>query len=320
MTEQDILAWDDWLDLELGEPDWLVPGLLERGGAGIVHGSSRSFKSFFMLQLCLDLAAGYPALGVFPVVPPKRTLMFQAEGTKRAWRQRMWALRDVYPTGIHFWSRHTSVEKFDSPAGDARMRAALALVKPDMVVLDPIAEFLSGIDTDAVSIQRWTAVMNGWREDFGCAVLLVHHDRQPMRFFNKTGMTTLDAGMEEARGNTRLPAWADLVVGMRRKDDVTTARVQKVRDAPDGQEFQFKFSGGRLVLASRSDALEQLALSVLVGKMWLSDVVKAVSEHGMGVHDRTIRRAIDRLVERGEVAQAIVGGRFQLQLSGEATT
>lgn len=307
----DILSWNDWHGLALGPPDWLVPGLLERGGGALIHGGPRSFKSFFMLQLCLDLAAGYSPLGVFPAVPQKRTLLFQAEGTKRAWKKRMDALWSGYPSDLPFWSRHTATEKFDTPAGSNRMLKALDLIKPDLLVLDPIAEFLDGADTDAVAVQRWTSTINSWREAAGCAVFLVHHDRQPLRFSAKGEMRTLDAGMEEARGNTRITAWADCIIGLRRKDETTTARVQKVRDSPDGQEFSFTLVGGKLIVTSRADALEQTVLGLVVGELWLADLLRECAlVHG--VHERTARRAIDRLVDRGELVKKAVGGRFQL--------
>mgnify|MGYP001619429320 FL=1 len=313
MTETgDIHSWAEWQNLDLGETDWLIPGLLEVGGGGLVHGGPRAYKSFLLLQLCLDLAAGYGVLGVFLPVPAKRTLMFQAEGTKRAWKNRLVALQEEYPAEIPFWSRHTSLEKFDSAQGDKRMRAALELIRPDLVVLDPIAEFLEGADTDAVSVQRWTGVINGWRERAGCAVVLVHHDRQPLRFASQGGMTTLDAGMEESRGHTRLTAWADLVLGVKRRDDVTTVRVQKVRDSVDGQEFQFRLVNGKLVLASRSDALEQAVLQVVVKEMWFSEAMHAVCEI-LNAQERTVRRAIDRLVTRGELDRVTAGGRFRLK-------
>ena len=241
--------------------------------------------------------------------------MFKAEGTKRAWQQRMVNLRSFYPPGIPFWSRHVATEKLDSPAGDMRMRVALTTIQPSLLVLDPIAEFLHGTDTDAVAVQRWTAVVNGWRETFGCAVVLVHHDRQRLQFALKGSLTTLDAGMDEARGHTRLPAWADWVVGMRRKDDTTTVRVQKVRDAPDGQEFVLKLSEGRLVTVGRSDAIELGVIAAIQGgDVWLADVCRAVTT-SLGTPDRTIRRAIDRLIEAGDVAQIKEGGRFKLELT-----
>lgn len=309
----DVLSWDAWLELDLGTPDWLIPGLLERGAGGLVHGSSRSFKSFLLLQLCLDLAAGYSILDIFPATAQHRTIMFQAEGTRRAWQARMTALKEVYPTGIPFWSRHTAVERFDAPAGDKRMRAVLALLKPDLVVIDPIAEFLQGSDRDDVAVQRWVAVANGWKADFGCAVVLVHHDRQPLRFPGQGGLTTLDAGMEEARGHTRLPAWADLVLGLRRKGDITTVRVQKVRDQEERADFSLRLVGGRLVLADSPDLLEQAVLRAVGVEAWLADVVRVAST-STAAGERTIRRAISRLVERGTIEQITAAGRFKLRL------
>lgn len=313
MTD-DVLTWDQWLALEIGEPDWLVPGLLEKGAVGLVHGSSQSYKSFLLMRLCLDLAAGYSVLDIFPAAPARATLLFQAEGSRRAWKQRMVNLRADYPSGIPFWSRHTLTEKLDSPGGDKRMRAALALVKPALLVIDPLAAFFGGSDTDELAIKRWIEVVNGWRVQADCAVILCHHDRQPFRFVSKGGgLTALDAGMEEARGRGNIKAWTDLAIGMRRKDDVTTIRIEKAREAPIGQEFSFKLVGGKLVLAERSDAVEIAIRATLTHTdQWLADVSRDVTT-ATGAQDRTIRRAIERMIARGELEKAVHAGRFKLK-------
>ena len=312
-----VLSWDEWLALDVGEPDWLIPGLLERGGGGLVHGSTQSYKSFLMLRMCLDLAAGLSVLDIFPVTAPRPTLLFQAEGSVRAWRRRMLNLRDDYPSGIPFWSRHTAVDMFDSPSGDARMRAALERVRPDLLVLDPIADFFDGSDTDQVSVQRWLRVVNGWKTDFSCAVVLVHHDRQPLRFPSQGKMTVVDGGLEEVRGNTRLIGWPDVVLGMRRKLDVTTVRVQKVRDAEHGQEFDFRLVSGKLVLGGRTDLLAVAILAAVVGEVWQADVMHSV-EAGTGMGGRMVRRAIDKLVTSGELVRFTMGGRLKLRLGEKA--
>lgn len=313
MTD-DVLSWDEWLALDIGTPDWLIPGLLEKGAVGLVHGSSQSYKSFFLLRLCLDLAAGYSVLDIFPPAPARPTLLFQAEGSRRAWKQRMVNLRADYPSGIPFWSRHTLTEKLDSPAGDKRMLAALDLVKPSLLVIDPLAAFFAGSDTDETAIKRWIDVVNGWRVAADCAVILCHHDRQPFRFAAKGGgLNTLDAGMEEARGRGNVKAWTDLAIGMRRKDDITTVRIEKVRDAPIGQEFSFKLVGGKLVLSDRADAVEIAIRTALVkGDQWLADVSRDVTS-ATGAQDRTIRRAVERMIERGEVEKVVYAGRFKLK-------
>ena len=313
-----LLSWREWLELRLGEPDWLIPGLLEQGGGGLLHGGARSFKSFFMLRACLDIAAGRALFGLFPAHPPRPTMMYQAEGTKRGWRKRMENVRTDYPSDLPFWSKHTAIEKLDTPTGDRAMRLALAAHRPALLTLDPIAEFLLGADTDPVAVQRWTATVNGWREEFGCAVVLVHHDRQPLRYSAQGTMKTLDAGMEEARGHTRLTAWADLIIGMKRKGDITTAQVQKVREEKDERQFSFKLVDGGLVPVDQADTVGQAVLAAVVGNVWLADVIRAVCTSS-AANDRTVRRAVARLVERGDLLQVTRAGRISLHRPKEET-
>ena len=315
----DVLSWDQWLAKDFGAPDWLIPGLLERGAGGMIHGGSRSYKSFLCLQLCLDLAAGRSVLGLFERQPPRRTFMLQAEGTPRAWRSRMSALRGTYPAGIPFWSRHTSVEKLDTPGGDRRVRDVLTLLTPDLVVVDPIADFFEGADTDQVAIQRWLRGVNGWKTDFGCAVLLVHHDRQPIIMPVRGELQTINAGIHETRGNTRLPAWSDVHIAMRRRGDVTTIIVQKVRDGVDGQEYSFRLKDGRLTLLARGDAIGASVLACLEPgeELWVSDLIKKVRER-TEVSERTARRSLDKLIADSYLVLVKVGARFKVKRKEQA--
>jgi len=222
-------------------------------------------------------------------------------------------LRDQYPPNIPFWSRHTLTEKLDSKVGRKAVMAALELVKPELVVVDPIAFFFQGSESDPVTVQNWLDIVNEWRESAGCAVILCHHDRQSLRFPTKSGLSTLDAGMDDARGSSRLPAWADFVAGMKRKDEQSILRVQKVRDQEDEQEFTFVLRDGKLVLTERSDTIGEFVLNV-VGptEWWLSAVVNSVSTQ-MDVSGDTVRRTINKLVSRGALVQKPIGARFKIK-------
>lgn len=313
LTGDEVLSWSEWLTLDMGEPAWLIPGILERGGGGMVHGASRAFKSFFLLRLCLDLAAGLPVMDIWPLPRPYRTLLLQAEGSKQSWRRRMLALREHYPEEMPFWSRHSLTMLLDSKEGIEAMDNALSITEPDLVVVDPLANFFSGSEMDEESIKRWIRVMNQWREKFGCAVVICAHDRQTIRFQGKGGLTELNAGMEEARGRTNLPAWSDFVAGFKRKGDSTTMSIQKVREQADGQEFHFSLQGGRLILTGRSDAIEAVIFThVNSGKeWWLAQLSEAVAKDA-NVSARTARRAIEKMVEDGQLNRIPDGMRFKI--------
>lgn len=318
MSDTANRTWDEWLALDFGEPDWLIPGLLERGGGGLIHGASRAYKSFFLLRLCLDLAAGKPVMDIWPLPKTYRTFLLQAEGSERSWQRRMIALREVYPAGIPFWSRHSLTVKLDTPEGQDMMAEALAVVRPDLVVVDPIANFFRGSENDSDNMQRWLDTVNMWRAVCGCAVILCHHDRQTQRHFGKGGsMVEVSAGMEEARGHTRLPAWADFVGGFRRKVDTTTLTIEKVRDAEDQQQFSFQLRDGKLVLTERSDALG-LFIMQYVGEreVWLADIVTKCQED-VSVSEMTARRGIQMLVERNKLAQTQYGRRYKVRRTVE---
>jgi len=312
-----LLSWDEWLALELGEPEWLIPNLLERGGAGLLHGGIQSYKSFLSLRLCLDLAAGQSVFGLFPPAPARPSILLQAEGSKKAWQRRMLRLQQDYPAGIPFSSRHTLTEKLDTRKGDEWVRRAIACTGANLLVVDPIANFFTGADTDAVALQRWRDVSNGWREAYDCAVLWVHHNRQAIRFFGDGKVATFEGGPEEARGRGDTKAWADLILGLKRRGDETVLTVEKVRDDPTGQAFTFKLAAGKLVLAQEADGLEKVVLAAIAGgDRWVAELTGEVAQQ-TGVSPSSVRRMIARLVERGEIYQVAYGTRQKVGIGGK---
>lgn len=322
------ISWEDWITMDIPPVDWLIPHVLAKGGAAILHGPPQSFKSFFLLRLCLDLSSGQRPLDIWDAGErPFRTLLLQGEGSKANWRDRMLALRDKYPAQLPFWSRHTVDLKLDTDKGIATMDAALKLVQPDLIVIDPVANFFIGDDVSQTDVGRWLHACNHWRES-GPAVLLATHDRQSIRFAGKPGapMQTLDAKMEEMRGSTRLPAWADFVASLRRTKGATARfTIQKIRDGnPDvDNTFNFEFIEAeldlRLLGSAGATGISKWILDFTRTARFQPEVVAACIEE-WACAPMTPRRHIDTLLKEGSLQQIKIEGskRFKIQNSEEA--
>ena len=299
-----FLQFGEWLDLELPPPDWLVENLIERGSGGFIHGQPGAFKSFFLLQLGLDVAAGAAPLGAWKADMPKSVVLLQAEGTRRSWRDRIRAHEAVYPRVMAFFSLHRLDLKADSKAGTRLIEAQLARIQPALIIIDPLANWMTGSDTDDVAIDKWHGLWNSWRENFGSAVVVGHHDRQPLRAYDKAAgsVTARDYGPEEMRGHTRLYAWADFQAALKKKDGVSTLTVEKVRERSEGDEYRFRLEQGRLVLVGRSDTVETWIAEHLKDEPLVAELVREAAK-ATGMSAKTVRRHLDLVISSGQVAK-----------------
>lgn len=309
-----FLKFSEWLNLDILPEEWLIDNLLVRGGGGFLHGQPGAFKSFFLLQLGLDVAAGAAPLGVWKADVPKAVILLQAEGTRAGWRKRIKAHEAAYPTTAEFFSLHRLDLKVDSSPGKTLIWDELEKHKPALVIVDPLANWMTGSDTDDVAIDRWHGLWNSWRQTFGCAVLIGHHDRQPLRAYSKAkgGMATESYGAEEMRGHTRLYAWADFQAALKVRDKVSTLTVEKVREQVAGDEYRFKLEQGRLVLVGRSDAVAVWLLENLAEEPWITALVKdAAAATGMSI--RTVQRKLEKLQAKGTVEAYLDGKKTRLK-------
>lgn len=313
------LTLRDWLTAQFPDPVWIIKDLMEAGTGGWLHGPPGAYKSFWLLRLCVDVAAGVDPLDTWPAQPAVPTLYLQAEGVKRGWQKRIIAAAAEVPESVPFHTVHDTTFKVDTPKGERYFRTLMDRIQPKLVVLDPLVTWFTGNDSDPVAIREWLDRLNVWRSEYDTALLVAHHDRQPHRYYNKvTGdMATLDAGVEEMRGRTELVGWADLQMGLKRKGDVATLKVHKARDEATGASYTFRLDDGRIVLAETADRFDRaVARTVLAGTTDLTQCVKIVADE-MNMHERTARRKLDKAIATGTFELVGDGPRKALRIVKE---
>ena len=317
--EEELLSLKSWINATFPDPTWLINPLMESGTGAFLHGPSQSYKSFFLLQLAMDVAAGVSPLGVWKASDPVPTLYFQAEGTKRAWRIRLTNAMKDYSENIPFNSIHETTIKVDQPGTRGIVENLIKKTGAKLVIFDPLITWFTGHETDPDAIRGWHSVLNDWKSNLDTAIMLGHHDRQAQFFYSKAAgkMQSHDAGMDEMRGRTELNAWADLTMGFKRKDDVSTLTIQKSRESAIGDKYTFRMQDNRLVLNSAPNLLEVgVKAYIAENNGAVADVIAAMVKEFGGV-DRTIRRQIEKLVKEGKLELVGDGSRKVLRLIQE---
>jgi hypothetical protein len=158
---------------------WFWPGRLARGKLAMFDGDPGLGKSLVTMDLCARVSTGRPFPDGSPGQPPANVLIFQGEdsaedvinprldalGADRARVFQVQRRRDFGPEPICF------------PAHLHLLEEALRLVRPLLVVIDPIMAFLDTTITvgNDASVRRVLTPLSQLAEKYDCVVILVRH-------------------------------------------------------------------------------------------------------------------------------------------------
>lgn len=296
-------------DIEPGaEPAWCVHGLLPARGLAPFIGSPGAGKSFLLADMLFHVARGVPYAGRDTLQGPVFYLV--GEGVT-GFRRRMKAMRRHYGAdgqGVPFFvieavpdlgSEQTDVAQLLAEL-DAFI-AARTLPAPRAIALDTLARCMGSGDENATrDMGRFVTRCGMIERHFGCVVAPVHH-------FGKDR----DRG---SRGSNSLDGAADVMTEVEKFDGWNRARITKMKDGVEGQEWRFRLVPYELDDTPES---ENVALCCAAVEKWTC-TVEILSEPARPQHRATkrppkpprgvagdllkvIRRAVD---EAGDTAAA----------------
>lgn len=282
-------------------PELLPGGLLYRGGIHVVSGEPDCGKT----TLCLWQAISLVRSG-------GRVLILDEEGGPEITAEKLIAL-GVTDTDV---ARLTYVPFPAAEWGSsdvAELRALLAAVDPDMVLIDSVAAFLAraGLDENSAAdvTSWWSRVLTPIARDHGAAVVAIDHD-------SKAGQDS-----RFSRGSGAKLAASDVMIKVRlvqpfarQQNGVLRLDVTKDRRGYLGRAWDVQVRTGdglSLVLSEAVDdppaaeadlaPAEQKLLSVLTrtpaSVRDLTD--RVVAEHGHRLRRPTVSAALNRLAAGG---------------------
>ena len=201
-------------------------GILPVAGKMIMGGPPKSNKSFVMLNMALGLARGTHLFDaryqngqpVFPVYKKNKVLLLEQElgetGVQKRLKQ-MVASGQINPVGLDFYLKTKDANmRLDTPEGRAVISTEISAVRPDVVFLDPMAKFHLVDENSAQHMGAVMRVVDRWIQDFGCAVVIIHH----------TALASLNPDMHrrggaKLRGSSAIFADCDTFVDVQRKSN-----------------------------------------------------------------------------------------------------
>lgn len=330
----------DWPDEAPPPIDWLAEGRIPRGDVTTLHGDGGAGKTDVACQLAEGCARGAPywlghAIASGPVV------IISAEEPQRELRRRIWlhGHRDGFDqrdlADLHLWfPGEVAGAVFAVPDRSGIMQptplfrqieAAIAKVRPVLVLVDNVAATFTGNQNDRVMVRSY---VNLWRtiarQPSHPAVLLLDHP-------SLSGLTNGSGrgGNMDWRNSVRSALY------LRVPDDKTEAErgirvleTQKSNYGPTGQAVRLQWGDGGLALEQAPNSLVRIAEDAKVDDVFLRlldkrnaqarpvrpgtgrDYAPAEFEDdadARGIRSKAFKASMDRLLTAGKIKIVTVG-------------
>lgn len=188
--------WTDdgaWTEEQIPLRPWVVPGYFMRGSVTVAAGPGGAGKSSMMLSWGVAAALG-EAFGAFIPPQPCKVLVYNVEDDAEEQRRRLSAVLRSFgrtpmdiagrviragPSGSGMLVEHDQMMgRIAETAALIELEAAAAIIKPDIIILDPLAEVHNGEENDNTVLRLVIARLRQIARDHNCAVGVLHHTRK----------------------------------------------------------------------------------------------------------------------------------------------
>ncbi|WP_207009777.1 AAA family ATPase [Nocardioides aromaticivorans] len=233
-TLAELLAEDD------DEPEWLIPGLLERRDRFMLTGEEGLGKSHLLRQFAIHAAAGLHPFDSGTPIPAIRTLIVDCENTwsqvrRKARPMAEWAARFGQDPTERMMVDCTSRMDITRDKDLARIHQLLDVWAPDLVVIGPLYRLVPrALQTDDDTAPVLAALDT--IRDRGCALLMEAHAGHAI---GKGGTRDL-----RPRGSSSLLGWPEFGFGMKSIGAEGYADLVHWRGAREQRQWPQRFRRG----------------------------------------------------------------------------
>lgn len=295
--------------------EWLVGSLIRDQAIVGNFGGPGTFKTYFMTQLAISIAAGDHFLGIFPT--RRARVLIVEEDTleadyQQAYLRPMLKALGIKPAELSGWLAIAPPADMmlDRPERLAVLENKIANYRPDLVCLDAFYLLHSGEGMTAKDLQPILVTLKRLRRTYGCAFWLIDHNRK-----GTGGPTSDEAAMDRWYGGRSKSAASDAVIETRaRKDDDSAAsfHVLKLRGSKLPGAINVRLADGKMVVDENeseqaSDGTKTRLIEWLIQQQsgrTINDMVLATK-----ISQRHLQRAVSDLTKTGRLVKAGKGGK-----------
>jgi hypothetical protein len=211
-------------EIQLGtEPQYLVKGIIPRVGLTVIWGPPKCGKSFWIFDVAMHVALGWPYRGRRVQQGPVVYCAFEGQNGISA---RVEAFRQTFPINagelVPFYLEPVTLDLIaDKAELIATIKRHLDIDRPALVVLDTLNRSLRGSENDSKDMSAYVRAADAIRGAFNCAVAIVHH---------------CGVEGERPRGHTSLTGAVDAQLSVKRGSSETIlVEVECAKDGPQGE-------------------------------------------------------------------------------------
>ncbi len=220
------------VEAEREKSRWLVEGLWEEEGVGILGGAPKSCKSWLALDVAFSVATGTPALGRYEVNSPGPVLVFAAEDHPARVRSRLEGFAVHRGEDLRRAPLHLIVEsalRLDTRRDQGRLLEAVGRYRPRLLVLDPFVRLHRIDENSALEVSGVLAYLRKLQRESHVAILVVHHSRKAGAGSDQVGLSL--------RGSSDFHAWGESNLYLRRRRGALEL-IAEQRNAPSPEPIQ----------------------------------------------------------------------------------
>jgi hypothetical protein len=315
-------------DAEPPAPDWIVTRAIERGTVVVLSGDTGAAKSIVSSSLLASALADSDWLGLSTNI--QRLTVIDEENPARLVQARLRALgaQNDAAESFRYFNRE-GLAIGDAGRSDAWLRGHLEEFRPDLLIVDTLMAACAVEDTNSNSeAVRVMKLLRSLAREFGCAVLLLHHERKQNKDYpTSSGQAMMGARQwaGQADAHMTLTVESDLIEEEADTEGHTSLRrtfkwrpAEKDRDGRSNRAQRVcvaseKDSSGRLLWMvvenegeideqpSETDALAASLGSLVQRSEADMTTAELASAIGRDSKDGTFKRAITAAVDNGYI-------------------
>ena len=190
------------ISLESEGRQWLIEQLWSHNAVGIPGGPAKTCKSWLGLDMAVSVASQTPCLGRFAVTDPGPALLYMAEDSLPAVRERLAAMcnhRMLDLSTLDLFVIDTPALRLDLPEHRRRLHNTIRNIKPRVLFLDPLVRLHRADENNAMEMADILGFLRELQRTFSLALILVHHTAK--KYHPNPGQTL--------RGSSDIHAWTD---------------------------------------------------------------------------------------------------------------
>jgi RecA-family ATPase len=279
---------------------WLIQGLWAEAAVGCIGGTPKSGKTWLALEMAMAVASGTPCLGRFGVPQRGTVLLYAAEDTAEALRDRAVELakaRQLDLDGLPIGLITEPALRLDVPSHQSRLSATVEKLRPRLLVLDPLVRLHRSDENSSSEISELLGYLRTLQRQFGVAIAVVHHVR-------KSG-----AGQpgQSLRGSGDLHAWGDSnLYLLRRKGGLQLHAEHRSHPSPEPMGVELVSDPTRLEVCEQAAVVDDLEQAVITA---LSDgtMSRTRLRERVRVRNERLGEALTRLEAAGRVCRSDAG-------------